>query len=107
MQLVDFSALAIALVLSGGSNHVTTKWRIAPYIMEVDRLGRVERFGPAGHMKAVDRRVVVSQLARFVRDIRTVLGDPAGQADLIKRAYALVDQSAAPFLNQYFTTTES
>lgn len=103
-QLVAFGALAIAVVLAVGLTAVATQSRITPYVVEVDRLGLVEAFGPADQMKAVDRRVVVSQLARFVRDIRTVLGDPAGQADLIKRAYAFVDQSAAPFLNQYFTT---
>jgi type IV secretory pathway TrbF-like protein len=54
-------------------------------------------------MRAVDQRVVVAQLARFVRDIRTVLGDLVGEADLIKRAYAFVDQKATPFLNEYFT----
>ena len=102
-QIVAFCALAIGFLLAGGLTAVATQSRITPYVVEVDQLGRAQAIGPADQMKAVDQRVVVAQLARFVRDIRTVLGDPAGQADLIKRAYAFVDQRATPFLNEYFT----
>ena len=103
-QLVAFAALGIGLVLAGGLISVATQSRITPYVVEVDRLGQAQAFGPADQLRAVDQRVLVSQLARFVRDIRTVLGDPAGQADLIKRAYAFVDRNATPFLNDYFTS---
>lgn len=101
-QIAAFCALAIGFPLAGGLTAVATQSRITPYVVEVDQLGRAQAIGPADQMKALDQRVVVAQLARFVRDIRTVLGDPAGQADLIKRAYAFVDQRATPFLNEYF-----
>ena len=103
-QIVAFCALAIGFVLAAGLTAVATQSRITPYVVEVDQLGRAQAFGPADQMQAVDQRVIVAQLARFVRDIRTVLGDAAGQADLIKRAYAFVDQRATPFLNEYFTS---
>ena len=103
-QIVAFSAIGVAFVLAGGLTAVATQSRITPYVVEVDQLGRAQAFGPADQMQAVDQRVIVAQLARFIRDIRTVLGDAAGQADLIKRAYAFVDQSATPFLNEYFTS---
>ena len=102
-QIVAFAALGLAFVLGGGLISVATQSHITPYVVEVDRLGQAKASGPADQLRAVDQRLIVSQLARFVRDIRTVLGDPAGQADLIKRAYAFVDQSASPFLNAYFT----
>ena len=102
-QLAAFTALGLAFVMSGGLISVATQSRITPYVIEVDRLGQATAFGPADQVRAVDQRIIVSQLARFVRDIRTVLGDAAGQADLIKRAYAFVDQNASPFLNAYFT----
>ena len=103
-QIVALCALAIGFVLAGGLTAVATQSRITPYVVEVDQLGRAQAFGPADQMQAVDQRVIVAQLARFVRDIRTVLGDAAGQADLIKRAYVFVDQRATPFLNEYFTS---
>ena len=102
-QIAAFSALAMGILLAGGLTLLATQSRITPYVVEVDQLGRAQAIGPADQMRAVDQRVVVAQLARFIRDIRTVLGDPAGQADLIKRAYAFVDQKATPFLNEYFT----
>ena len=106
-QLVAFSALGIGFVLAGGLIAVATQSRITPYVVEVDRLGGAQAFGPADQLKAIDQRVIVSQHTRFVRDIRTVLGDPAGQADLIKRAYAYVDQKTTPFLNAYFTSPDN
>ena len=102
-QLAAFTALGIAFALAGGLVTVATQSRITPYVIEVDRLGQAQAFGPADRLRAVDQRLIVSQIARFVRDIRTVLGDAVGQADLIRRAYAFVDQNASPFLNAYFT----
>lgn len=103
-QLAAFTALGIAFALASGLVALATQSRIRPYVVEVDRLGQAQAFGPADRLRVVDQRLIVSQLARFVRDIRTVLGDAVGQADLIKRAYAFVDQKASPFLNAYFTT---
>ena len=102
-QLAAFIALGVAFALAGGLVTLATQSRIRPYVVEVDRLGQAQAFGPADRLRVVDQRLIVSQLARFVRDIRTVLGDAIGQADLIKRAYAFVDQNASPFLNAYFT----
>lgn len=102
-QLVAFGATAVALVLAVSLGVTATQSRIVPYVVEVDRLGRAQAFGAAERLRAPDQRVVTSQLAGFVRDLRTVLVDPAGQADLVRRAYAFVDRDAAGFLNAYFT----
>lgn len=101
-QLAFFGLLGVTGVLTVGLVTLATQSRITPYVVEVDRLGRAQAFGPAERLRATDQRVVTSQLASFVRDIRTVLGEPASQADLVRRAYAFADQGAAAFLNQYF-----
>lgn len=103
-QLVAFGAVAVAGVLAVGLVTLALHSRITPYIVEVDRLGRAQAFGPAERLKATDQRVLVSQIAVFVRDIRTVLGDLTAQSELVRRAYAFVDQSAGAFLNEYFAT---
>lgn len=103
-QLAAFGAIALAGVLAAGVVMLATHSRITPYVVEVDRLGRAQAFGPAERLRATDERVIISQLATFVRDIRSVVADPAAQADLVRRAYAFVDQGAAPFLNAYFTS---
>jgi type IV secretion system protein VirB5 len=102
-QLAAFGLLGVATILATGFASLATQSRITPYVVEVDRLGRAQAFGPAEQLRQTDQRVVRAQLAGFVRDIRTVLGDPIAQADLVRHAYAFVDQSAALFLDQYYT----
>jgi type IV secretion system protein VirB5 len=104
-QLVAFGALGVSGLLAGGLVTLATQSRITPYVVEVDRLGRAQAFGPAERLRLTDQRVVTSQLAAFVRDVRAVVGDAAVQADLVRRAYAYADQGAASFLNVYFTDT--
>lgn len=101
-QLAAFGTIGIAVVLAVGVVGLATTSRITPYVVEVDKLGRAQAVGPADQLGTVDQRVIVSQLAGFVRDIRTVLADPAAQGDLVRRAYGYVDQGAAPFLNAYY-----
>ena len=103
-QLVAFGAVAVAAVLAVGLVTLALQSRITPYVVEVDRLGRAQAFGPAERLKSTDQRVLVSQLATFVRDIRTVLGDLTAQSELVRHAYAFVDQGAGAFLNEYFAT---
>jgi len=55
-------------------------------------------------MRDPDARLVASQLAEFLRSVRTVLPSVAAtaQADLLRRGYAFASPSAAGFLNTYF-----
>lgn len=103
-QLVAFVAVGLSGILAVGLVTLATQSRITPYVVEVDQLGRAQAFGPAERLTLSDQRLVTSQLAGFVRDVRTVLADPAGQADLVRRAYAFADQEAGAFLNAYFAT---
>ena len=103
-QLAAFGALILAGVLAVGLVMLATTSRITPYVVEVDKLGRAQAFGPAERLRTTDQRVLTAQLAGFVRDIRTVVGDPAAEADLVRRSYAFVDQDAAAFLNTYFAS---
>lgn len=104
-QLAAFGMLAVAGVLAVGLVRLATTSRITPYVVEVDELGRAQAFGPAERLRATDQRVIIAQLAGFVRDIRSVVADPAAEADLVRRSYGFVDQSAAAFLNTYFAAT--
>ncbi len=101
-QLAAFLALSGNVVLGLGLASVSLTSRIQPYVVEVDQLGRAQAFGPATALKATDRRVVLSQVASFIHDIRTVIADPVAQAELVRRSYAFVDQDAAEFLNAFF-----
>jgi type IV secretion system protein TrbF len=101
-QLTSFGLLGLTSVLAIGLVTLATQSRITPYVVEVDRLGRAQAIAAADRIDPADQRVTVAQLASFIRDIRTVLPDPAAQTDLVRRAYAFVDQGAATFLSQYY-----
>lgn len=103
-QLAFFGLLGVSGVMASGLVALATQSRITPYVVEVDRLGRAQAFGPAERLRTTDERVVTSQLAAFVRDLRTVAADQAVQADLVQRAYVFADQGAATFLNTYFAS---
>jgi type IV secretion system protein VirB5 len=75
-----------------------------PYIVQVDRVGQVAQVGPADELKRPEERLIASELAQFVRAIRTVLpaAAQAAEAELLQRGYAFVAPQAAAFLNDYF-----
>jgi len=81
--------------------------RVVPYVIEMDRLGQVAAVGPVSVMKEPEPRLVSSQLAGFVRAVRTVLPATPSQlgAEVMRQAYSFVDQTspAASALNAYFS----
>jgi type IV secretory pathway TrbF-like protein len=102
-QLVAFALVALLGIETVGFVRLALTSRITPYVVEVDQLGRVratERVEPLTH---VETRLVVAEIAQFVREVRTVVPAPAAQADVLARAYAYVDQGGAAFLNAYFS----
>lgn len=77
--------------------------RVVPYVVRVDQLGRVDAVAPASPLRDPDATLIASQLAEFIRSVRTVLPPAAvgAQATLLRRGYAFVTPEAAGFLNSY------
>jgi len=105
-QLVAYWALAALTLLGVAYVRLASGAHVVPYVVEVDRLGQVMAAGQAEVMKAPESRLIASQLAVFIRAVRTVLpaSPPQLEADVMRQAYAYVDQgsSAASTLNAYF-----
>lgn len=106
-QLVAFAALALLALRIVQDGYMTLTAHVVPYVVEVDKFGRAQAFGPAEPLKATDRRVLIAQLALFIRNIRTVLPDATAQADMMSSAYAYVAPSAANTLNAYFAQPQN
>ena len=104
-QVVAFATLGLLGVVTVAHIRLAASARVVPYVVQVDKLGQIVASGPAEELKTPDERLVSSQLAHFVRTIRTVLPAPAvqAQAELLKRGYAFVAPEAAGFLNGYFS----
>ncbi len=104
-QLVAFALLGILGVVTVAFVRLASTSRVVPYVIEVDKLGQLAAVAPADELKIPEPRLVAAQLAEFIRNVRTVLPAQAGraQAEMLRHAYAFVDQGAAGFLNEYFS----
>jgi type IV secretion system protein VirB5 len=103
-QVMAFALAGTLGAVSLAYVRLASSSRVVPYVVEVNRLGQVIAVGTAEQMAAPDQRLVASQLAQFIRAIRTVLpaAAAAGQAEMIRSGYAFVAPEAAGFLNDYF-----
>ncbi len=103
-QLIAFGLLGLLTLVTIAYVRVARSPEVVPYIVQVDRLGQVAQVGPADEVKRPEDRLIASELAQFVRAIRTVLpaAAQAAQAELLGRGYALLAPPAAAFLNDYF-----
>jgi type IV secretion system protein VirB5 len=104
-QIAAFLLGAIGILQGLTTFRLSTSAHPVPYVVEVDRLGSVSASGPATEMHDPDARIVASQLAEFLRSIRTVLPQAASsaQASMLKRGYGYTSSSTAAFLNNYFS----
>ena len=105
-QLMAFALTGLLAMVTLAYVRLAAASRVVPYVVAVDRLGQVVAVGTAEEFKSPDERLVTSQLAHFVRSIRTVLpgAASAAQAELVRRGYAFVAPDAAGFLNEYFAS---
>jgi type IV secretory pathway TrbF-like protein len=101
-QLVGLGLLAVLFVETLALARLALTARVTPYVVEVDRLGRVAALGPVEPLRRTDTRLVVAQLVLFIESVRTVVPSVTGQAQVMRRAYAYADQGAAAYLNAYF-----
>jgi type IV secretory pathway TrbF-like protein len=106
-QLVAVWTLALLTILIAGYVRLAESARVVPYVVAVDRIGQVVAVEEVRPLHTPEPRLVAAQLAAFLRAVRTVLPASAPQlgGDVMRRAYAFVDQSApaATTLNAYFS----
>lgn len=103
-QIVASALLLSNIVLAVGLAWLSTQSSVTPYVVEVDRLGQVEAFGPAEQLRKTDERLIRYQLGMYLRDLRTVVSDAEAQKELLNRAYAFTRGPAVSFLNEHFTS---
>ena len=103
-QIVAFTLAAVVTVQAITTYRLASAAHAVPYLVQVDRLGNLAAAGKAEPLTDPNGRLVASQLADFIRAVRTVLPTAAmtAQADLLRRGYAFATPPAAGFLNSYF-----
>ena len=108
-QVMAFTLAGLLGVVAIAYVRLASSARLVPYVVQVDRLGQVVAAGVVDELRVPDQRLVASQLAHFLRTIRTVLPSEAAaaQADMVRQAYAFLGYEAAGFLNDYFSHPEN
>lgn len=100
-QQIAFALAIGCAVLAVGNVVLALRGDLVPYVVEVDRHAQIVAYGPADRFVEPDRRMLVSELGRFVRDVRSVYTDPVAQQDRIAEAYNYVTGPARLFLDRY------
>ena len=105
-QLTAFTTLGLLATVTLAYIQLASTARVTPYVVEVDGLGRAKAFGPAEQMEKATARLTASQLALFVRNLRSVYPDPLAQKEMVERAYAFAGETVETWLNTYFAEPE-
>ncbi len=107
-RLTAFLSLGISAVAVSGVVWIGAQNRIVPYVVQTDKLGDALAIQRADVAAPLDPRLIRSQLARWIADVRSVYTDVSAQREVIAEAYAMVDQNAAAFqqLNDWFRAHE-
>ena len=105
-QIAAFAALGLLATVTLAYIRLASTARVTPYVVEVDALGQAKAFGPAERMEKASARLTASQLALFVRNLRSVYPDPLAQKEMVERAYAFAGESVEAWLNAYFARPE-
>jgi type IV secretion system protein VirB5 len=94
-RLTAFLSLGIAAVAVVGVVWIGAQNHVVPYVVETNKLGDALAIQRADVAAPIDSRLIRSQLAKWINDVRSVYTDVSAQRHLIDEAYAMVDQNAA------------
>lgn len=101
-QLCALALLGLLALVLLAYLRLSLSSRVAPYVVEVDRLGQAVAFGPAEPLRPADARMHVFLLALLVHHLRTVSSDPDTERDLLYTAYAYLGAGARATLDAWF-----
>jgi len=100
-RLAAFGCLALAGCLAGALAWQSTQSRIAPYVVEVDRLGEARAVAQVDDGYEPTDPQVAWHLGRFIRNIRSVSTDPVLVREQWLQAYDFATKRGAVFLSEY------
>lgn len=102
-QILSFIQLGIMALLIAGLIHLSVQSRVVPYIIEVDKLGRMAAIEEAKPSNLEDERIIRAHLYRFVELWRGVMTDIPAMRQNLRQAYKIVTPSMrANMLDPYY-----
>lgn len=104
-QVAAAGLLLLSLVLAGSNVWLVRRSRFVPYVVEVDRLGYgltvPKPLIPSSEPALVDR-MERYEVASFIRNSRSVSGDPATEQHMLDDMLAHAKAAADKYLDEYF-----
>lgn len=105
-RLMAFGCLVLSMGLAGGIVWQSTKSRVSPYVVEVDRFGAVQAIGPAETPYQPSDAQIAYHLARFIRNVRGLSIDPVMVRRSWLEAYDFATDRGAQVLNIFATAND-
>jgi type IV secretory pathway TrbF-like protein len=100
-QLMALCSSLLSVALVSGLVWQSTRFKITPYIVEIDSQGEVKGVGPVTeHYQPTDAQIAHT-LERFIRDVRSIPIDPVVLRDNWLEAYDFTTQRGAMSLNEF------
>lgn len=100
-RLIAFGCLAMSGGLAVGNVWQSMQSRVAPYVVEVDRLGEARSVAPAVQNYRPTDGQIAWHLGRFITQVRSVSIDPVLVRENWLGAYDFATDRAAVFLNEH------
>jgi type IV secretory pathway TrbF-like protein len=93
----------ISIISSSGLCYVSSQSKIVPYVVEVDKLGCAVGVQRADVAAKPDNRLIRTQLARWIENVRSVYQDAGAERVNIEYVYSMLRRTDPAFvhLNEY------
>ena len=106
-QLFAFGLLGLVAVLTFAVIGLATSVRYVPYMVETGELGEARYLGPVERLEGVEDRAKPHVLGNWVRDVRSIYGDPSARQDMLYDSYAHTANDALDKLQAYYADPET
>jgi type IV secretory pathway TrbF-like protein len=100
-RLMAFGCLVLSAGLAGGLLWQAARGTIAPWVVQVDRLGQAQAVAPANAFYQPTDPQIAFHLARFIEDVRGLPTDAIILRQSWLRAYEFTTDRGAAALNDY------
>lgn len=101
-RLMALGCLGVAAIAVSANVFMARQYKVVPYVVEVDRLGKASAVARADLASPVPERMIQAELAGFVVDWRTVTADLDLQQRMVGRLSFLTTGAAKGQLRQWF-----
>jgi type IV secretion system protein VirB5 len=101
-RLAALLALGITALSVAGNMIQAGQYKVVPYVVEVDRVGRIAAVTRASEASATPTRVIQAELAAFITNWRTVTADLDLQKQFIDRLSFFAVGAAKGQLRQWY-----